>query len=223
MCGRFTLLAEELEILEAFGIAHRIEDYEPRYNIAPGQNILAIVHDGEQNRAGYLKWGLVPSWAKDESIGYKMINARTETAAEKPSFKRLMERRRCLVVADSFYEWKKVDKQKQPLRISLKNRQLFAFAGLWDRWKKGDKEIVSCTILTKEPNDFMSGIHNRMPVILPKDQEMEWIKNEDYHPEERKEFLLSLPDDPFTAYEVSTYVNNAKNEGASCVAPLTME
>ncbi|MRG87441.1 SOS response-associated peptidase [Salinibacillus xinjiangensis] len=220
MCGRFTLLAEELEILEAFGLGHKIEDYQPRYNIAPGQSVLAIVHDGEENRAGYLKWGLVPSWAKDPSIGYKMINARTETAAEKPSFKRLMERRRCLIVADSFYEWKKVGKEKQPLRISLQDRKLFAFAGLWDRWQKDEEEMVTCTVLTKQPNEFMAEIHNRMPVILPKEQELEWIQNGPKQPEEMKEFLLQLPNEELTAYEVSTYVNNARNEGETCIAPL---
>ncbi|GAA0498039.1 SOS response-associated peptidase [Salinibacillus aidingensis] len=221
MCGRFTLLAEELEILEAFGVAHEIENYEPRYNIAPGQSVLAIVHDGGKKRAGYLKWGLVPSWAKDPSIGYKMINARTETAAGKPSFKRLMERRRCLIVADSFYEWKKLDqKTKQPLRISLQDRKLFAFAGLWDRWKQGDKEMVTCTIMTKSPNEFMSEIHNRMPVILPKEKEEDWIKKESRDPMEMQNFLLDLPNEDLTAYEVSTYVNSAKNEGETCIAPL---
>jgi putative SOS response-associated peptidase YedK len=221
VCGRFTLLAEELEILEAFGIEHHIENYQPRFNIAPGQNILSIVHDGEKKRAGYLKWGLVPNWAKDPKIGYKMINARTETAADKPSFKRLMERRRCLIVVDSFYEWKREGKTKQPLRISLKDRGLFAFAGLWDRWKQDDEEIVSCTILTKEPNEFMGEIHNRMPVILPKDKEMDWIENERRDPDQMREFLLGLPDEDLTAYEVGSYVNNAKNEGSDCVLPLT--
>ncbi len=220
MCGRYTLLAEELDILEAFGISNPIEEYQPRYNIAPGQNILAIVSDGQKKKAGYLKWGLVPNWAKDPKIGYKMINARTESAADKPSFKRLMEQRRCLIVADSFYEWKRNGKEKQPLRISLQDRKLFGFAGLWDRWKVGDQELVTCTILTKEPNDFMSEIHNRMPVILPKDKELDWIEKEKKDPYEMRDFLLGLPDEALTAYEVSSYVNNAKNEGADCVLPL---
>ncbi len=220
VCGRYTLLAEELDILEAFGISNPIEEYQPRYNIAPGQNILAIVSDGQKKKAGYLKWGLVPNWAKDPKIGYKMINARTESAADKPSFKRLMEQRRCLIVADSFYEWKRNGKEKQPLRISLQDRKLFGFAGLWDRWKVGDQELVTCTILTKEPNDFMSEIHNRMPVILPKDKELDWIEKEKKDPYEMRDFLLGLPDEALTAYEVSSYVNNAKNEGADCVLPL---
>jgi putative SOS response-associated peptidase YedK len=220
LCGRFTLLAEELEILSAFGIEHRIDDYQPRYNIAPGQKILGIIHDGEKKRAGYLKWGLVPSFSKDPKIGYKMINARLETAAEKPSFRKLMERRRCLIVADSFYEWRKVGTKKQPLRISLKDRKLFAFAGLWDRWKQGEEEIVSCTILTKEPNDFMAEIHNRMPVILPKELELNWIEQGQKDAKEMRDFLLELPDVDLTAYEVSTFVNSAKNEGEECIAPL---
>src|SRR5699024_6978755 len=109
MCGRYTLLADEVEVLKEFGLSHPITNYEPSYNIAPGQQVLAIIHDGKIKRAGYLKWGLVPSWAKDPKIGYKMINARSETAHEKPSFKHLMARKRCLIIADSFYEWKKAD------------------------------------------------------------------------------------------------------------------
>ncbi|MBO8157086.1 MAG: SOS response-associated peptidase [Bacillaceae bacterium] len=221
MCGRFTLLAEELEILERFGIGHKLEHYEPRYNVAPGQDVLCVVNDGEKNKAGYLRWGLVPFWSKDPKIGYKMINARAETASSKPSFKHLMTRKRCLIIADSFYEWKKSGKHKQPLRISLKNRKLFAFAGLWDRWKQGEKELVTCTILTKEPNDFMKDIHNRMPVILPEEYEEAWIEPEKRDPEQMRDFLLGLPDEDLTAYEVSTYVNSPKNEGPQCVEGLT--
>src|SRR5690625_7876233 len=117
MCGSYTLLAEEVEILRECGLSSPIKNYEASYNIAPGQNVLAIIHDGEEKRAGYLKWGLVPSWAKDPRIGYKMINARSETADQKPSFKDLMARKRCLIVADSFYEWKKTDDSNQPKQI----------------------------------------------------------------------------------------------------------
>lgn len=221
MCGRFTLLAEELEILERFGIDHRLDDYHPRYNIAPSQDVLCIVNDGKRNKAGYLRWGLVPFWSKDPSIGYKMINARAETASSKPSFKHLLARKRCLIVADSFYEWKQTGKKKQPLRISLNNRRLFAFAGLWDRWKKGDQELVSCTILTKAPNDFMKNIHDRMPVILPQDDEDRWIDPQQRDPDEMRDFLLGLPDEDLTADEVSTFVNNPKNEGPRCIEGIT--
>ncbi|MCP8617905.1 SOS response-associated peptidase [Salirhabdus salicampi] len=220
MCGRFTLTTNQFDIMDAFHLDNMPEDYEPRYNVAPGQNVLVVIHDGNKTKAGTLKWGLVPSWAKDPSIGYKMINARLETAPEKPSFKRLIERRRCLIVADSFYEWKKEGKKKQPVRISLTNRKLFSFAGLWDRWVQNEKEIVSCTILTKEPNDFMTEIHNRMPVILPKEAEKEWIEPEKKDGHRMKEFLLSLNDEKLVSYEVSSYVNNAKNDGPDCILPL---
>ncbi|TFJ91352.1 SOS response-associated peptidase [Lentibacillus salicampi] len=220
MCGRYTLLADELEILQEFGIDQPIADYEPSYNIAPGQNVLAIIHDGNQKRAGYLRWGLVPSWANDEKIGYKMINARSETAHEKPSFKPLMARKRCLIVADSFYEWKRDGEEKQPKRIRLGDRGLFAFAGLWDKWEQGDQKLFTCTILTKEANDFMQDIHHRMPIILPKHKEDAWIEAGNQPPEAVHRFLASLKTEDFQAYDVASYVNSAKNNDAGCIAPL---
>lgn len=220
MCGRFTLLAEEVEILREFGLSSPIKNYEPSYNIAPGQNVLVIIHDGEEKRAGYLKWGLVPSWAKDPKIGYKMINARSETADEKPSFKNLMARKRCLIVADSFYEWKKTDNSKQPKRIQLQDRRLFAFAGLWDKWQQGDEELFTCTMLTKDANDFMREIHHRMPIILPKDKEDEWITPRNIQPNRAKQFVQDINMDEMKAYDVDTYVNAAKNNDEACIAPL---
>lgn len=220
MCGRYTLLADEVEVLKEFGLSNSIPDYQPSYNIAPGQNVLAIIHDGKKKRAGYLKWGLVPSWAQDPKIGYKMINARSETAHEKPSFKKLMARKRCLIVADSFYEWKKTDDGKQPKRIQLKGRRLFAFAGLWDKWKNGDEELFTCTMLTKDANEFMRDIHHRMPIILPKEKEDEWIEPIELRPEAAKQFVSQLEMDEMTAYDVNTYVNAAKNNDEACIAPL---
>ncbi|SFB16426.1 Putative SOS response-associated peptidase YedK [Lentibacillus halodurans] len=220
MCGRYTLLADELEILQEFGIDQPIEDYQPSYNIAPGQNVLAIIHDGKQKRAGYLRWGLVPSWAKDEKIGYKMINARSESAHEKPSFKQLMARKRCLIVADSFYEWQQGENEKQPKRIQPGNRALFAFAGLWDKWENDGKKLFTCTILTKEANDFMQDIHHRMPVILPKDKANAWITAGDQTPAEAHHFLESLETEDLQAYNVASYVNSAKNNDEGCIAPL---
>ncbi|QKY71814.1 SOS response-associated peptidase [Lentibacillus sp. CBA3610] len=220
MCGRYTLLADEVDILQAFGIEQAIENYQPSYNIAPGQNVLAIIHDGKEKRAGYLRWGLVPSWASDEKIGYKMINARSETAHEKPSFKRLMARKRCLIVADSFYEWKHDGGEKQPKRIQTSGRGLFAFAGLWDKWEQGDKKLFTCTILTKAATDFMQDIHHRMPIILPKDQENAWIEAGDRTPIEAHHFLESLETEDMQAYDVARYVNSAKNNDEGCIAPL---
>lgn len=222
MCGRYTLLADELEILEEFGIERAIEGFHPSYNIAPGQDVLAIIHDGKAKRAGYLRWGLVPSWAQDEKIGYKMINARSESAHEKPSFKNLISRKRCLIVADSFYEWQRTEDQKQPKRIHLAERKLFAFAGLWDKWHHNDKTLFTCTILTREANPFMQNIHHRMPIILPKEKEEEWIKPEHMETGEAHEFLAGLVEhtQELTAYNVSNYVNAAKNNDESCIAPL---
>ncbi|TRM11614.1 SOS response-associated peptidase [Lentibacillus cibarius] len=220
MCGRYTLLADEAEILREFDIPCPIDGYQPSYNIAPGQQILAIINDGKEKRAGYLRWGLVPSWASDEKVGYKMINARSETAHEKPSFKRLMARKRCLIVADSFYEWLRYGDQKQPKRIRLADRELFAFAGLWDKWEFKGKKLFTCTILTKAANDFMEDIHHRMPIILPKDREDAWITADKQTPEEAHRFLETLKIERMQAYDVASYVNSAKNNDAKCIAPI---
>lgn len=220
MCGRYTLLADELDIRKTFHIKPPIMNYEISYNIAPGQHVLVIIHTGIERRAGYLKWGLVPSWARDEKISYKMINARSETAHEKTSFKPLMAQKRCLIVADSFYEWKKTAQDKQPKRIQLRDRTLFAFAGLWDKWVQDEKTLFTCTMLTTAANDFMKSIHHRMPIILPKDKEADWIKPEKWHPEDAYHFLQSVHMEPLTAYSVSDYVNTAKHNDATCIEPL---
>lgn len=220
MCGRYTLLADELEILEEYQISGRIDAYHPSYNIAPGQNVLAIIHDGKKRRAGYLRWGLVPSWATDEKIGYKMINARSETAHVKPSFKKLMAQKRCLIIADSFYEWQKSGKTKQPKRIQVEDRKLFAFAGLWDKWRDEDKVLFTCTILTKDANEYMQSIHHRMPIILPKQEEDAWLTPMKQHPEYAYEFLQTLHDESLLSYNVPDYVNSAKNNDEMCIKPL---
>ena len=208
--------------MEAFGLEQPIESYHTSYNVVPGQDVLAIIHDGKKKRAGYLKWGLVPSWAKDEKIGYKMINARSETAHEKPSFKSLMATKRCLIIADSFYEWKKSDVGKQPKRIQLQDRKLFAFAGLWDKWVEDDsgRELFTCTMLTKDANEFMQDIHHRMPIMLPKDQEDAWITPRRFAPVEASRFLQQLEMESLTAYDVSSHVNAAKNNDEACIAPI---
>ena len=220
MCGRYTLLADELKIRQRFDIPYEIDNYHPNYNIAPSQQVLAIIHDGKKHRAGFLKWGLVPSWAKDEKIGNKMINARSETAHVKPSFRNLMARKRCLVIADSFYEWQKTEDGKIPKRIQLENRELFAFAGLWDKWQNGDKTLFTCTILTKDSSTFMKNIHHRMPIILPKDKEDIWIKPSFANAKEAHQFLNEIEMEPLTAYSVSDFVNNVKNNDDQCIEPI---
>lgn len=222
MCGRYTLLADELQIRNRFSIPQPITSYQPSFNIAPGQDVLAVIFDGKKRRAGYLRWGLIPSWAKDEKIGYKMINARSETADEKPSFRQLMVRKRCLIIADSFYEWRPSDKEKTPERIQTQNHGLFAFAGLWDKWQVGDEAIFTCTMLTKDSNEFMKDIHHRMPIILPEEAEGRWIESAFSTPKEAKQFIDSLEDESLTSYTVSNYVNRAKNNDATCIEPIVL-
>lgn len=220
MCGRYTLLADELQVRNRFNIPSNILEYMTSYNIAPGQNVLAVIYDGTNRRAGYLRWGLVPSWAKDERIGYKMINARSETAHEKPSFKNLLVRKRCLIIADSFYEWQQTESEKIVNRIQLSDHGLFGFAGLWDKWQQADQVIFTCTLLTKDANDFMRPIHHRMPIIVPHHKEDEWLKNSFNEPLEVQQFVRGLEDPELKRYVVSDYVNHAKHNDATCIAPL---
>ncbi|MEI3606380.1 SOS response-associated peptidase [Pseudogracilibacillus sp. SE30717A] len=221
MCGRYTLLADELKIRQRFHIPHEIEGYYTSYNIAPSQKVLAVIHDGAKRRAGFLQWGLVPSWAKDEKIGNKMINARSETAHIKPSFKNLMARKRCLIIADSFYEWQKANEGKIPKRIQLEKGKLFAFAGLWDKWQQDDKTLFTCTILTKDANESMQEIHHRMPIILPRDKEDAWISQSFTQAKTAYHFLQNLEEERLSAYSVSDFVNNATNNDATCIEPIT--
>ncbi len=171
MCGRFTLTIDPAHLQEAFPWAVIPNDLTPRFNIAPSQPVAVIPNTGEKIVSMY-KWGLIPSWSKDPSIGDRMINARSESLAEKPSFRNAYRRRRCLILADGFYEWKPSlgNKSKQPILIRLKDNIPFAFAGLWEHWTAPDgSEILSCTIITTQPNSLLESIHNRMPVILHPD------------------------------------------------------
>jgi putative SOS response-associated peptidase YedK len=219
MCGRYTLFADFIYLQERFNFDNEIE-VQPRYNVAPSQSILTVVSDGEKNKAGLLKWGLVPVWAKDPKIGYKMINARGETVDQKASFKRLLKRRRCLVLADSFYEWKKIDGKKHPYRIKLKNDEPFAFAGLWDHWEQEGEVINSCTIITTKPNKLMEGIHDRMPVILTKDSEVDWLDRQNEDSDYLKSLLSPFDSEQMEAFEVSTAVGSPKNDNASVIEAI---
>ena len=216
MCGRFTLRSSPSKIAEAFHLAG-VPELSPRFNVAPTQQVLVIQEREEKRVGAFLHWGLIPSWAKDPSIGNRMINARAESVADKPSFRSAFKRHRCLVVADGFYEWKKSGKAKQPYYIRLKKDQPFAFAGLAEHWHRGEQTIDSCTIITTEPNELMADIHNRMPVILSPDDYDLWLDPEF----EGKEKLLSLlrpfSTDEMTAYPVSTLVNSPRNENPACI------
>nr|WP_106782355.1 SOS response-associated peptidase [Lysinibacillus timonensis] len=213
MCGRFTLFASFKKILEQFDIQQSIEEifYEASYNIAPTHQILSIINDGTKNRMGFLRWGLIPSWSKDEKIAVKLINARSETVEEKPSFKKSFFERRCIIPMDSFYEWKREGKMKIPMRIKMKDDSLFGVAGLWDTWKSpSGKAIHTCTILTTEPNHLMKEIHDRMPVILQKEQQLLWLNPSIQNKEQLKSLLVPFDEEKMIAYQVSTKVNSPR-------------
>lgn len=223
MCGRFTLFADAVKIADRFYVVNLDHSLvRPRYNIAPSQNVAAVVRDSEkqENRLGMLRWGLIPIWAKDMSIGYKMINARSETVHEKPAFKRLLKKRRCLIPASGFFEWKKTQGRKQPYHIRLKNNEVFSFAGLWDQWEYEGEIVNSCTILTTRPNELMTDIHNRMPVILTKESEKIWLNEEIDHFGELKSLLAPYDSQQMIAYVVTPKVGSPKNEGPDLVKPL---
>lgn len=217
MCGRFTLMSNKETIKKRFNIINEFEMLKPQYNIAPTENVLAVIYNGPNKHAGYLKWGLIPSWSKDSKANFNLINARSETAHELPSFRSLMDRKRCLIIADSFYEWRKNTQDKQPERIQVNNRELFAFAGLFDTWRQGDEVIHSCTLLTKKSDTFMEQIHPRMPIILPPDYEDEWINSSLRNKNEAAKFLHNIPSENLTSYTVSNYVNNVNNKDYKCI------
>lgn len=173
MCGRYLFTKPNIE---RFGPVQLEFEFEPRYNIAPSQQVPVVIRQNGDNRLHMLRWGLIPYWAKDMSIGNKLINARAETLEEKPSFRKSLEQKRCLVLADGFYEWKSEGRVKRPYRFTLQDGGTFAFAGLWDSWlSPTGQRINSCTIITTTPNKLMEPIHNRMPVILPQNMESVWL------------------------------------------------
>lgn len=226
MCGRFTLRAPADQLALLFGLSEA-PITAPRYNIAPTQPVgLVRMNPRSQSRAWALAiWGLIPSWAKDPSIGARMINARSETVAEKPSFRAAYKRRRCLIPADGFYEWQKVGSRKQPHFIGMADDGPFAFAGLWEHWAGPDgSELESCTILTTEPNDMLASLHNRMPVIVDPLDYDDWLGSGGDDPRDHMAILPHLlrpyPADQMKTYPVSTYVSNARNEGEECIVPL---
>jgi putative SOS response-associated peptidase YedK len=224
MCGRFTLTATFEEIIDRFDIQAFLEEenYAPSFNIAPSQSVLAVINDGKTNRMGFLKWGLIPPWAKDMSIGNKMINARAETIAEKPSFRNAFKKKRCLIIADSFYEWKRhEDKSKTPMRIKLKSDELFAMAGIWEGWKAPDGNVLyTCSVITTEPNDLMKDIHDRMPVILRRDDEKTWLNPTSSETNALIPLLAPFDETLMESYEVSSLVNTPKNNSIELIQKI---
>jgi putative SOS response-associated peptidase YedK len=222
MCGRFTQTASPAVIAEQFEVAVP-PLLAPRYNIAPSQPVATIrIEPGTTTRQlVLLRWGLIPSWAKDSKIGHQCINAKAETVAEKPSFRAAFKARRCLVIATGFYEWQVQGKAKQPMWIGLKSSRPFAFAGLWEQWQPPEgAAIESCTILTTEPNELLRPIHNRMPVILAPTSHDQWLDPSFQQAEPLRALLRPYPSEDFQAYAVSTLVNNPRHEAPDCLEPL---
>jgi len=219
MCGRFTLTADVSTLQDAFPFVNMPEGLQPRFNIAPSQPVAVVPNDG-RNQLDYFVWGLIPSWAKDPSIGNRMINARAETVLEKPSFRNAFRRRRCLVLADGFYEWKQGERGKTPMYIRLTSGKPFAFAGLWESWNAPDgSNVLSCTIITTQPNDLMATIHNRMPVILPEQAYPAWLETGEGDTKGLTELLVPYSAQEMQAYPVSPLVNSPKNDVPELIRP----
>jgi putative SOS response-associated peptidase YedK len=254
MCGRYTLTADLKKVADRFGApplpdwgsctpqsldsthshspgparlktipGHLSTSLGPRYNIAPAQSVIVVGDDGKRFLKP-MRWGMIPSWAKDPSIGNRMINARAETLAEKPAFRAALKKRRCLIPADGFYEWQKLGQVKQPVRIVLKSREPFGFAGLWEQWMSPDGEgILSCTIITTEANELLKPIHNRMPVILMQDVEAVWLDPKIQEPEKLLPLLRQHPSDELEFYPVSREVNSPAVDKPSNIEPINTE
>ena len=216
MCGRFTLTIEASDLQQEFGLEDIPVDWRPRYNIAPSQPV-AVISNDQPKTIRMMRWGLIPSWAKDKSIGDRMINARAETLADKPSFKRAFSQQHCLILADGFYEWLREGGKKSavPYYFHLKTGRTFAFAGLWELWRSETENIYSCTIITCEANSLVAPIHDRMPVILDEKSRLSWLM-----PGKISEYQGLLK--PFLAenmetFPVSPLVNNPANDAPQCL------
>lgn len=212
MCGRYSLTASLQKLAERFEFDSDEEIFPPRYNIAPTQQVLTVI-GGETRRAGFIRWGLIPTWSKDSHPGHPIINARAETVAEKPIFRNSLKKRRCLVLADGFYEWQQVGGTKRPMRVTMRSGEPFAFAGLWSMGSDPDgNRISSCAIITTEANDLLRPIHHRMPVILSEEAEDLWLDRALDDSVVLTQLLEPYSDDAMEAYEVSRLVNSASND-----------
>lgn len=220
MCGRFTLTADPHVIQQKFNLKTPPEALQARYNIAPSQPVGVITND-DPTVLTFHRWGLIPSWAKEESIGNRMINARSETLAEKPSFRAAFKRRRCLIPADGFFEWTGEGKDRKPMYVHLKDHELFAFAGLWEVWHNPDgDEIRSCTIITSEPNDLVKPLHHRMAVILREEDYQTWLAPQEMDAKDLMPLLAPLESERMAVYEVSKVVNKPQNDIPACIEPI---
>jgi len=215
MCGRFTQAYTWQQVHDAMSLIGPARNLEPRYNVAPTQDVAVVRLEDEKRRLAMLHWGLIPFWAKDEKIGYRTINARCEGIESKPAFREAFKKRRCLIPADGFYEWTGPKGDRHPYRITMKEGGVFAFAGLWERWEKGPEPVESFTIITCPANDLIERLHNRMPVILSPDDYGRWLDAND-----GLELLKPYPADAMDAYPVRKAVGNVKNQGPELIEPL---
>jgi putative SOS response-associated peptidase YedK len=217
MCGRYAQRADSKRVAREFKVVE-VPAVEARYNIAPTQEVLAVYERADGREAAFFKWGLVPSWAKDTAMGARLINARSETVAEKPAFRQAFKQRRCVIPADGFYEWVRTEGRKQPFFFRMKDERSFGFAGLWERWEGEEGEVVnSCAILTTEANEVLRPVHDRMPVILhPEDYEL-WLGAEARELGLVKEMLRPYPGEEMVGYPVSSSVNSPRNHGVELI------
>ena len=232
MCGRFTLRTPAHSLAALFDDLRKQQlvfpELKPRFNVCPTQPALAVrQNDSGESEVAELRWGLVPFWAKDLKIGARMINARSETVATKPAFRAAFKKRRCLVLIDGFYEWKKQGTSKQPFYISRVDDQPFCVAGLWESWTDKEdpsaKPIESCTILTTEANKIMQPLHDRMPVILEQKQFDFWLDNEFSDRETLEKALVPYDSEERQTYPVDTIVNKAANDSPECIVPKDID
>ena len=222
MCGRFAQRSDPKRLAREFKVSD-VPEVEPRYNIAPTQDILGVIESEDNREMKFFKWGLIPSWAKDAAMGARLINARSETVEEKPAFREAFKRRRCIIPADGFYEWQRTKGHKQPFFFQMKNETLFGFAGLWERWQGAEGQVIeSCTILTTEANEVLRPVHDRMPVIVHQDDYALWL-NEDVRKRELlKDILRPYPAEGMIRYPVSTAINSPLNQGAQLIERMAV-
>jgi putative SOS response-associated peptidase YedK len=221
MCGRFEIHSTLEIIAKLFGIDPLGFDIKPNYNVAPSQDIAIVVREGNKNRLVSCRWGFVCSWSKDMSQAFKMINARAETVAEKPSFREAFQKKRCLVVADGFYEWQKVGATKKPVYIHLRSGKPMGFAGLYNTWTSPEGEkICTSTIITTEANEILYPIHDRMPVITPEDKFETWLGPMERDKDTLKTILKPYPAEDLEIYEISSKVNSVKYNAPDVIEPV---
>jgi putative SOS response-associated peptidase YedK len=220
MCGRFTITLDPADFQQEFDLGKMPGEWKPRYNVAPTQDV-PVVKDIQTREVEMMHWGLIPFWAKEKDIGARMINARSETLSEKPAFRQAFKQRRCLILADGFFEWQRKDPKtpKVPMYFQLKNGKPFAFAGLWESWHETPKkELHSCTIITCEPNELVAQIHNRMPVILDKANCWRWL--EDLETQKLQGLLTPYPAEMMQTHAVGRLVNNPGEDNPEVIRPL---